>query len=349
MRCLVPETTSPILWLRRFGYVVTASLLITVVLSADGSQSTYAALDARIRELETKVEELEKRIGGGGGNDKDARDTVTDEPSAPMKVKAPFEVVNKEGKPILQVVERGTTHNAGMILYNTSGNQIAYFGASQADLGMMSVGAGQSNNSAMVRIGIPAATPEVGVVRIQASNGDRVAELGSTDDGHVALRIGQAGANPAAEFGELKTGGTGAVFRNRAGQTIAGIGASPDRSGEGVVKLSDAKGTIHFAASGATGAATVFSDAGKEVAAFGRDGAGRGFFRVLDLGGKELVSLQDNGKGQGRVQVWDAEGREIVIGVRTNDLGTYGDVCASGARLFCLSTAAAKTLTPYWK
>ena len=120
-------------------------------------------------------------------------------------------------------------------------------------------------------------------------------------------------------------------------------------SGVGAIFTSDGSGQDGAGMFG-NGEVLVFGKGGGGyVASLQRNGqSGLGAVVVRDTTGAELVSLTDGGKGAGRVQVWDKTGKEVIVGISTAQSGPHGDVCATGKRVFCLSTAAAKTITPYW-
>ena len=137
-------------------------------------------------------------------------------------------------------------------------------------------------------------------------------------------------------------------IRTSEGKVVAGLGMSPGGSGDGALHIGNSEGEILASVTAdPAGSVNIFERGGKAVANIGAESDGRGFVRIGTKRDQEAVSLTATEEKGGFIQAKHANGMGVEIGTKTG-AQPFGDVCATGKKVFCLSTAAAKTITPYW-
>lgn len=105
-----------------------------LVLNAQ-SPASNDALSRRVEALERKVKELEELVIGITGDDSKPGGTSSRSGGAgasaavrSSRVQAPFEIIGKNGKPFVRIVEPGANFSGGVYVYNADGKPAAVLG-----------------------------------------------------------------------------------------------------------------------------------------------------------------------------------------------------------------------------
>jgi hypothetical protein len=194
------------------------------------------ALLTRLQQLEKRVAELEKlRVflppadgkptKPGSGSTETLPTTATG--TGPVtRVQAPFEVVDRQGRPIVRILEWGSTAGGGVYAYNRSGNVAAILGAmTNLNGGRVSVFDGSARVSDAASIGFPEGGAYMTLPRgadeegVQISGATGEINIFNTQGyASVALKTGVSGA------GRLTLGDVAGSTVVEAGSTVDGIG-----------------------------------------------------------------------------------------------------------------------------
>ena len=275
------------------------------------------------------------------------------------RVQAPFEVLDDNGKPILRVVADGKFR--GVYALNARARPVALFGESAASgsgtLGVMNEASqgyaalDVADDIGMVTIGTTIGGPPLGFFGSAGiiSKGPAVGEQAKPREG-IAFRIQEANGTAVAELSNNagKGGGMSLKIRTSEGKVVAGLGMSPGGSRGGALHIANGDAEILASVTAdPAGSVNIFERGGKAVANMGAEADGRGFVRVGTRRDQEAASITATEAKGGFIQARHPNGMGVEIGTKTGTQ-THGDVCASGKKVFCLSTAAAKTITPYW-
>ena len=193
--------------------VAGVAAILSVFPKAASTDLTFAALRQKVDLLEAETRELEERLTPG----------AEQSPGIPNVVRTPFEVQDRQGKPIMRVVEAGGT-SRGLYIFNEGGNiatQLAVLkeggggrivaypgngGVAHAGIAYFKDGPGYEatwgNGKLMAQIA------SKGFIFYNES-GTAVAKLGSSDGGSGYFSLGNKSGDSIVEAGLLD--GTGIV------------------------------------------------------------------------------------------------------------------------------------------
>ena len=183
-------------------------------------------LDADTRELQTRIAAVERRRMEYGG-----QPTVGRGPGGTSIIRAPFEVQDDKGKPIMRVIERGAA-SRGLYIFNEQGNVAAQVAVLKDGGGRVFVYPGNAQlGAATVRAYAAFAYPSTGpLLEMMSPDGKELARVSA--EGFVAYNqngtgVASMGAKPGSGNGFLMLGEPG-------GNAIVEAGVLPD--GRGVVR-----------------------------------------------------------------------------------------------------------------
>lgn len=280
--------------------------------------ATIAELTARVSALEQRNAVLERELAAL------VRSTARLDAS---RVKAPFEVVDRAGRPILRVVE-GEPTGAGVVITS---------------------GAGGARHG----------------VYVLNAKGARVAALGQAPAGRGALAIREPDGKVIFAVTDGAPTGTGVVVTggdhgarrglyvlSDGGTRVAGIAQAPD--GYGVLALRDAKGITRARADG-TGTLRISNAKGSDVLRVAEEpgsdpaqviiagGADGGSVRVANGRGKAVAGLLGGVRGAGAVAVGNGEGQTLAeMSVSPDGRGLF-QVLGQGGQPIAVLTQAIET------
>jgi hypothetical protein len=237
-------------------YPTFRAALVVAVFAAAGlaasaqSPTSVDALIKRIQALEKRVDDLEKdggafEVGGGGEKPKGGGGAGTgtgggargtSEPLVPpsasdgpltgqvTRVKAPFEVVDSAGRPILRVREEADAASRGLYVLNQSGNTLASMGAF-SNGGIVVARDGTQGG----KVGALMASAQGSGMVVQSAGGQE-SVLVDGRNSRIALMN-----NSGVSTVELVTGVTGRlILRDGSGNNVVEAGSLP--SGVGIVR-----------------------------------------------------------------------------------------------------------------
>jgi hypothetical protein len=329
--------------------------------------ATAAKHEQRIQTLEQRVEALSKQIANNDKKDDDKKDDGKKDPQ-PLRVRAPFEVVDNNDRAIMRVVN-GKDGPSLTLLANASkteirAGQIDVRGGAGGDRGGIQLGVGTSGNGFYVAFDKSGgAVASLGFLQGENrlalrlfANSKVMAELGENDLdlGSGALKLGNGRGAFTAELSTNPQNDMALRIRSNSNQVVAGLGVDPDGDGGGALKLANKSGNIlaSAVAKASAGHVTVFGTDGKARANIGAEPDGRGFVRVGTADNLEAASLTVVPEtGGGVLQTKDKAGIGVSVGTKRGQGGlVLGDLCATSSKQksTCFSTLAAKNLIFYF-
>ena len=325
-------------------------------------------LEAQLRALDARLKRLEKdtlNVDKVGEETKPKE--IGEELPKPMKVRAPFEVVDNNDRAIMRV-ENGKDGPVLRVIGNTSKTEIRAdvidVHAAGGNGGGATLGAGKSGNGFLIlddKAGNPAAS--LGIMQSDNrlalklyANGKVMTDLGENDRdlGSGALKLGNGRGTFTAELSTNPQNDMALRIRSHSNQVVAGLGVDPDGAGGGALKLADKSGNIlaSAVAKASAGHVVVFGTDGKARANIGAEPDGRGFVRVGTADNLEAASLTVVPEtGGGVLQTKDKAGIGVSVGTKRGQGGlVLGDLCATSSKQksTCFSTLAAKNLIFYF-
>ena len=251
---------SPTSWPRSIfacGCIALLTLLLPSVASAEGISASasvttpnpattidalrqqIAALEKRVTELEkpqavdvkddgeqeAAAKKLEQRLASLEKNQEAAKSETSAEKNrseydAPLTVKAPFTVVDSDGRPLMRVSEKDGELSRGIYIYNSNGGAVAHMGASSLGTGRVYV----SSDGRMPTVGM--VVDENGGKFMLYEERNKVFEVTKQS---LTLYNTDGAATVVLKTGELKTGKleladeSGAIMVS-AGTTNSGVG-----------------------------------------------------------------------------------------------------------------------------
>lgn len=302
-------------------------------LTVQGAETLQARYDA----LDKRVKEIEKRLGGlqlAGEQSQTAaltkRVTALESKQKSNQVQAPFTVVDDKGVPIMQVTAgsirgiyvldaAGTTvkgvaieggDKPGMRVMNSS--RQGWFGEMHdGTLGAYIAGDSGEND-------IKTLMSEDKGFEVRKSN-QRIANLGITEKGNVALRLysnASGPKNPLAAVGVSNSDNEGGIeIRDPGGKLLAKVGSDANRNGNvSVFRDSDRPIASLRAENDGGGLVAVWNDQGNAIASLSK-GANGGVLELTSLGGEPMVQGGVTGAQIGVVRAGPASTPGGIMGV----------------------------------
>jgi hypothetical protein len=289
------------------------------VLPATGATSTTGAslaeLTARLSALERRNAVLERELAT----------LVQSTPSPDLsRVKAPFEVVDRAGRPILRVME-GEPTGAGVVItsgvggarhgvyiLHPNGTRVAGIGQAPAGHGALTVRAPDGRTIFAVTEGEPTGT---GIVVTGGEAGTRGGLYVLDGSGHRLAALGQSGLG----VGTLQLRderGTTRVHADGSGTLVLS-----DANGKGVLRVaenpapSDARGSAQVVISGGAdgGAVRVANKTGKVVVGMLGGVRGAGAVVVANPAGQGVAEMSVSDDGRGLLQIFGRAGRPVAV------------------------------------
>jgi uncharacterized coiled-coil protein SlyX len=318
------------------------------------------ALEQRLQALDQRVQALSKQIAENNKPDVDDKNPKT------LTVRAPFVVVDGQGKEMMRVGQGEAGPTLTMVGTNSATARLTthdlIIRTTATDAGGVRVGVGLRGNGHLflirkggevaADIGFDQATERLGL-RFY-NNKQITAEIGVADaaPGAGFLQLGNGHGNTTAEIGANTKNEMSLKVRSNTGQVVAGLGVSPDGDGGGAIKLANGKGAIlaSMIAAPEAGHVNVFGVDGKARANMGAEPDGRGFLRIGSDKNVEAASLTVTPMGSGFLQTKDPQGVGAVLGTTSKDGSAFGDLClrSSKQKELCFSMLAVKNLIKYW-
>ena len=208
--------------------------------------------DSRVAALTRRLRALEERERRGR--------------LVPTKVRAPFEVIDRNKQRIFYVAEQS------VLLYSQAGEQVVWIVANEAG-GALQVDSTDGKTATL------AALDKRANLLVQEGNRDRI-DIGRRVDGRYGLKVFSNAATVAAYIGQSETGTGLAFVADKAGNF--GVKTGIDDTGTGFVSVMNTQGAE---------VASLFSDP---------DGAGR--LKLSDSSGSMRVNAGVTNEGRGVVQ-----------------------------------------------
>jgi hypothetical protein len=219
---------------RHATLVIGAGMICVATLAARAqTPADRDALLTRLQQLEKRVADLEKlRVflppadpNATKPGSVETLPTTTTGAGTATRVQAPFEVVDRQGRPIVRILERGEV-SGGVYVYNRTGNTVAILGPMMnLNGGRVSVFDGSGQPTAVGSMGFRDEGSYVSLSRRANEHGVYIdagtGELNITNSqgfASVALKSGVSGA------GRLTLGDAAGNTVVEAGSTVAGIG-----------------------------------------------------------------------------------------------------------------------------
>lgn len=274
----------------RFLTILAACAIAHCALAQDGDSKEEAmdALRRHIEVLEARIRQLEDRL------------------EAPLTVKAPFQVVDGAGTPIIRVSAQQDNYSRGIYLFDTSSQvvvSLANAGGGTGGLVRVMRGGDLASRVSLAAYGnelglhILRSDQEVtflgerdfaGRFELYGSDGKMAAELGSAEGKRTALRILDGGGNQVAAIG-MDADGNGTVRAGSAsGYTAAELKAMPNGGGQVAVHLPNGRPAAALFVDRGAGAVDVYDSGGTALGSLTK-GQNGGILQLFSLSGETMV------------------------------------------------------------
>lgn len=268
-------------------------------------------LQARYDALDKRVKEIEKRLGGLQLAEEQSQTAALAKRVAALEskqkdnqVQAPFTVVDDQGVPIMQVTAGSIRGLYVLDAAGTTAKGISIEGGDKPGIRVMNssrqgwfgemhdgtLGAYIAGDSGENDIKTLMSEDKGFEVR---KNNQRIANLGITEKGNVALRLysnASGPKNPLAAVGVSNSDNEGGVeIRDSGGKLLAKVGSDANRNGNvSVFRGSERPIASLRAENGGGGLVAVWNDQGNAIASLSK-GANGGVLELTSLGGEPMV------------------------------------------------------------
>jgi hypothetical protein len=274
---------------RRIERILSAGIVtVTVVALWSGGPSAQTPQ----RSINERVDDLEKRVGGLMGS----------EVGGPVRFRAPFEIVGKQGK-ILMSVKEGAA--GGVMELGQRGAGLVTLGVGDSGAGFMLIT--HKKGSDAIGLGGRQGGP-AGVSVISESDGSVQAFLGLDDknDGRVALGKSASGS---VEIGIGRSGAGFTLLRDKSGALAASVGRLDNGAMAFTVHGAGEKPVASLTADPKLGGRTnVMNAQGLPVGGLLAQQSGGGLVLTGATGGDSLVDLGIGADGGGTMRVYGPGG-----------------------------------------